>query len=224
MKLQMTIALCAVALCGCASHNKPKPIHERPWIGGRFESVPTPAGVRPDASLFGKNAPLIVALHDSSPLHKAGLQEGDLILAIDGKEMRYPREVREAVEQRDSQPSTFTIYRQGEVLEKTVMPGTERYQEIGIFTCGIGFSSHLTFDLLPNPDFSLVALGFEQEHDRLNLNDPKSLYLRHLQDAAAAASGQTNQHSSASLRSDEGWKFWLGPFSLERRKTILSQE
>ena len=128
------------------------------------------------------------------------------------------------MDQHGASASTFTIYRDGELLEKSVTPGTERFQEIGIFTFGIGLSSHLTLDLLPNPDFSLVALGFEQEHDRLNLSDPKSDYLRHLQDLAAAASGQTNQQPSASLRSDEGWKFWLGPFCLERRKTILAQE
>jgi hypothetical protein len=84
--------------------------------------------------------------------------------------------------------------------------------------------------LFPNSDFSLVALGFEQEHDRPYLNDPKAIYLRHLaaQDTSEAAPpNQTNevaQVANTPLRSDEGWKFWLGPFSLERRNSILSQE
>lgn len=217
--------LCTFLFAGCASNQKEtaKPIHQRPWVGGKFETVPTPRAIRTQSSpVIGKEAPLVMAAPEGTPLHRAGLEEGDLILAIDGRRVRSTREVHKAVEkaaQKGGSAATFTLYREGKILEKTVTPGTERFQHVGMVTFGLRFSSHLSFDLWPNPDFSLVALGYDENHERLDLRDPKSRYLRGLQ-----AEGGPEQVDGAGLRSEEGWEFWLGPFGLQKRKTIVAQE
>jgi hypothetical protein len=85
----------------------------------------------------------------------------------------------------------------------------------------LAFTTQFNVDLFPNPDFSLGPIGFETKDDRLDLRDPKSKYLKEL----AANNGRPKtQEGWEGLRSDEGWKFWLGPLWLTGNKTILSQE
>jgi membrane-associated protease RseP (regulator of RpoE activity) len=222
-KLVLTATACAALFCGCAHHKeaKTRPIFQRPWVGGHFETVPTPTSVRTNHSHFGKHGALLGRIQKDTPLAKAGLQESDLILAVNGSKVRFTEQIRKAVEKNAVGASTFTIYRNGELLEKSVTPGVERFQKINMFAVALSLSTHINVDVYPNPDFSLVALGFEKKLERLDLSDPKSKYLMNL--AASERKGETKDGWEG-LSSEEGWRFWLGPIWLSQTKSILSQE
>lgn len=209
----------AVCLCGCASDkSSAKKTYERPWIGGKFETMSTPASVRTNTVKFAKRGALLTRAEKDAPLSNAGLQEGDLILAVNGKNVRYDREVRSAVEKNGVMPSTFAIYRGGEVMEKAVAPGVERFQKQRMIVFGIALSTHFDVDIYPNPDFSLIALGCETKRDRLDLHGPKGRYMKGFQEK------ESPKTVAAGLRSEEGWKVWLGPVWFTENKMILSQE
>jgi hypothetical protein len=111
------------------------------------------------------------------------------------------------------------VYRAGQLSDKSISPGVERFQKIHHVIFGIGISSHLEFDLFPNPDFSLVALGFDSSGKRLDLNDAAVKYRTEQGEYVAADKGGWQ-----GIQSDEGWKAWLGPFALSENKMIISQE
>ena len=63
----------------------------RPWMGGEFQNVSQDI-----ADALGLSRPegvLIVALNTLSPLAKAGLQSGDVIMAMDGKSLENAQEL-----------------------------------------------------------------------------------------------------------------------------------
>jgi len=218
------LALLSVLFCGCASSKKTaktEPIFERPWIGGRYEMVWTPKSAQTNSPSYGKHSALISTLHTNSPLQKAGLQETDLILAVNGEKVRTEKQIHKAVKKTGTSPATFTIYRNGEILEKSVTPGRERFQNWRAIMFGLGLSTRWEFKLWPTPDFSLVALGFDEEPKRLDLQDSKSKFYL----AEKARQGQPeNQDGWIGLLSDEGRKTWLGPIAFEKRRVIVSQE
>src|SRR5208282_3591488 len=99
MKHQCVIhhALAAVLLlAGCATHPKEKPVHQRGWIGGRYERAKS--GRTLSEMLFGaghtiysfpsalsnsQNAAILTtSLGTNTPAYLAGLREGDLILEL----------------------------------------------------------------------------------------------------------------------------------------------
>ena len=181
----------------------------------------TPRSARTNSEIYGKHSALISTLHTNSPLQKAGLQETDLILAVNGEKVRTEKQIHKAVEKTGANPAAFTIYRDGEILEKSVTPGKERFQNWRAIMFGFGLSTRLEFKLWPTPDFSLVALGFEEEPKRLDLQDSKSKFYL----AERTRQGQPeNQDGWTGLRSDEGWRTWLGPIAFEKRRVIVSQE
>jgi hypothetical protein len=152
---------------------------------------------------------------------KAGLQESDVILAINGAKVRYAEQISKAVEKNGPAVSTFTIYRGGEVIEKSVTPGVERYQNIRTVAFAITWGTRFDVDIFPNPDFSLVAIGLQKKRDRLDLRDAKSKYLKEL--AEAQGHPQTEEGWQGAP-SQEGWKFWIGPIWVTKNRSILSQE
>jgi membrane-associated protease RseP (regulator of RpoE activity) len=224
MKNQIVLAIaCASLLCGCASSKKEaiKPTFERPWIGGHFKTAYTPKSARTNSSVFGKHGALISNLRTNTPLEKAGFRETDLILAVNGQKVRTEKQIHKRVERSGAAPATFTIYRDGEILEKSLTPGRERYQNWRIIAFKLGLSSHLDFKLWPSPNFSLVALGFEEKPNRLDLQDAMPRF----QLAERAREKRPDAREEwAGLQSEEGWKTWLGPFALEKRRVIMSQE
>ena len=219
----LSIACASVFLSGCASSKKQavKPILERPWIGGHFEMAYTPKAARTNVAVAGKYGALISTLHTNSPLQKAGLQESDLILAVNGKKVRTEKQIHQRVEKTGMSPAAFTIYRDGEVFEKSVTPGKERYQDWHAFIIALGLGTHFDFDLWPSPDFSLAVLGFDEEPKRLVLEDATSKFYL----AENKRNGKPGENEGwIGLRSEEGWKTWLGPVWFEKRKMIVSQE
>lgn len=213
-----TVIICITALallCGCSSNkSEAKKIYERPWIGGKFESVSTPASVR--TNQFGKHGVLLTRVYEGTPLAQAGLREGDLALAVNGKNVRHPKDLEKLV---GTAPITFTIYRAGEISEKAITPGVERFEKHNSIAFGIKLATRFEIDLWPSPDFSLVALGFSNERERMELRDPKSKYLLELK-----AAQNPKDSSWTGLGSDERWKFWLGPLEWAQAKMIVSQE
>ncbi len=220
----LTISLLFLALgCGCVATKtetaKTKPTFYRSWVAGHFEEVPAPALVRTNGSPFGKHGALITALPKGTPLDKAGLREGDLVLAINGSHVRSERQVCAAIETNGARPARFTVYRNLQIIDAEVVPGEERFRKINSIGLRLGLASHFEFDLWPDPDFSLVALGWEHKQNRVELQDAKSKYL-----SGIAAEQAPGGPVPPPLDSEEGWVFWIGPFFAAQHKVILSQE
>ena len=221
MRTLLTLTLISFA-CGCATNKQEtKTIHERPWIGGKFETVATPHAIHTNNTTYRKRGALLTDLQPDSPLAKAGLQEGDLILRLSGENIRFEKDIRKRVDHSQNNPLTFTIYRAGEISEKSVTPGIERFQNYNTIAFGLGFRANYELDLFPNPDFSLIALGYDTKDDRLDLHSTKAKYEKSLEDAQGKPNGQSRW---IGLRSDEGWQAWLGPIWLTQNKMIVSQE
>lgn len=214
----------ALLLCGCASKNqqtKIKPIFERPWIGGKFETVATPGAIRAESAGYRGRGALLTKVHLDAPIAKAGLQEGDLILRVNGENVRFEKDIRKRVERAHSEPLAFTIYRGGEISEKSVTPGVERFQKFNTITFGLGFRTKYEFDVWPNPDFSLIALGYDVKRDRIDLRDAKEKYRQNLERTEGRPD---EQREWIGLRSDEGRVAWIGPIWWTQNLMIVSQE
>lgn len=222
MRELLILSVGILFLSGCASSetkHAAKKIHERPWIGGTFERVATPASVRTNGQHFAGHGLLITRAREETPIARAGLQEGDVILTVNGKNVRFERDIQQLVDRAGTGPVSATIYRAGEISEKSISPGVERYQELHHVVFGIGVATYMVFDLFPNPDFSLVALGYETKAKRLDLQDPSAKYRRSQGEYLA-----NDKDGWQGLQSAEGWKAWLGPVALSESKLIISQE
>jgi membrane-associated protease RseP (regulator of RpoE activity) len=224
MRSQITLTIVtALLLCGCASGEKKtqtKKIHERPWIGGSFERVSTPAAVRTNTQQhFAGHAMLVTRVHEETPLAKAGIAEGDLVLSVNGKNIRFQRHLEKAIDDAGSAPITLNIFRDGQVSEKSVTPGVERYQTLHHIMFGIGVPTYFEVDLYPNPDFSLVALGFDSKGKRLDLRDAVSKFR-----SSQGEYYRDHKDGWQGLPSAESWRTWLGPIAYSENKMIISQE
>jgi len=217
--LALAGAVTVLGLTGCAS-SKPqaKAIHERPWIGGSFESVKSPKAAREEGRHFGRWGVLVTEAPSETPLHNAGLEPSDVILAVNDKNVRWAGGIGDAL--RNDAPLKFTVYRKGEFLEKTVNPGIERYQDENSFIFGIGFATRYTLDVWPDPDFSLLAVGYKEDKKRVDLRSAKGRYLHELREKEHLASAEETWQG---LPVEEGWKAWLGPISFAQNKVIVSQ-
>jgi hypothetical protein len=224
MRAQITFTIIAtLVLCGCASGEKKtqaKKIYERPWIGGSFERVATPAGVRTNAQQhFAGHGLLVTRVREETPLAKAGIAEGDLLLTARGKNMRFEHELAKAIDSAGSGPIAISVYRDGEISEKTITPGVERYQNVHHVAFGIWLSTHFDVDVYPNPDFSLIALGYDSKGKRLDLRDAVAKHR-----IAQGENCHDDKDGWQGLASVEGWRTWLGPFAVSENKLIISQE
>lgn len=228
MKAKCILIYCGfLILTGCASK---KVVQERGWVGGSYavavrgskfwqwgghdvvQGLPKTVREKQGAAILITDAP------SKSPIVRGGLRAGDLIVEINGTPMLNLKQFRKAIDA--SAPGSLlklTIFREGKLIEETVTVGTERFRDEHAFTVGIGLGTTLKIDVVPNPDFSLVALGYEHKEDRLNLSDPKLAYVRSLE------VGSTNS-TATGYHSGEGWNSWLAIFSVSGHKVILSQE
>ncbi len=87
------------------------------------------------------------------------------------------------------------------------------------FAMGLAVSTKLELDLFPDPDFSLIALGYSRNERRIELNSPHFEFVRQLQ-----AQDQKEPSAEHGIASYEGWRAWLAIFSLGSRMAILSQQ
>ncbi len=66
--------------------------------------------------------PLVQSVAPQSAAIAAGLEEGDVIRAVDGEEIFAFRQLRDAVAEAEGTPLTLTIWREGETMEVTLSP------------------------------------------------------------------------------------------------------
>src|SRR4051812_41580572 len=151
MRAQLTLTIIVTLLfCGCASGEKKthaKKIYERPWIGGSFERVATPAAVRTNTQQhFAGHGMLVTRVREETPLAKAGVAEGDLLLTMNGKDVRFELHLEKEIDSAGAGPIVINIYRDGQISEKTITPGVERYQIMHHVAFGIWLSTHFDID------------------------------------------------------------------------------
>ena len=224
----------ALVLSGCASGAPKIDNHVRGWIGGMFQ-VATPGSVGDwDDSDQAEIVPafpeqlnkqqkagiFVAAVYTNTPLALAGIREGDLILRVNQKPMERMKAFRKIIDR--SKPGTalsVAVFRDGQVEDHNLTVGREKFQTYGYFSVGFNLFSKLVLDLWPNPDFSLVALGYSHSERRVELHSPQFEFVRRT---------QTEKHKKeaedAGVSSYEGWYSWLAILSCGSRKTILSQE
>jgi PDZ domain-containing protein len=198
-------ACASMLLMGCASSKIPQ---QRGWIGGEYKPVR-------QLKANGSRGLLITALRTNTPAAQSGLHEGDLIIQAAGKPLNDLPAFQQIIDA--AQPGStvpVSVLRDGNVLDLRVRAGRETFTPTRSIVIGLLLSRE--WDPWPNPDFSLVALGYRRQHKRLDLHSPESRF-------KLANRDQEQCDDPANLRSSEGWEIWLPIVSFSSRKRILSQ-
>lgn len=210
----------ASGLAGCSTAPaKEKPVHVRGWVGGEYKLAekprffPTAGAVEafPKALAHEREkAILVTALSSNTPGQRAGVREGDLILEVDHTPMTRLKDFRAAIDR--SKPGSslpVKVYRDGESIDYQVVVGRETYRHWGTFALMLPPILRAP-DLWPNPDFSLIVLGYETHHGRKELGSTESTYIRRC---------NPNYHPW-----EDEWDTWLVIFRTTKSKEIVSQE
>jgi hypothetical protein len=225
---------CMVLSMGCASSKK---IHQRGWVGGKYlESNPsffkkicnnyfeTNGEVIPalpeEIKKRQSSAVFVSRVYENTPFMNAGIQEGDLIIAIDNQKIENPKSFRRIVD--ESKPGGIiivSIYRDGKIKDLPVVVGREKYQKWHSFT--LGFHLGTEFDPIPHPEFDILHIARYKTNDtRLELNSPEYKYYRQ----SISLPPDKSDRNSGSEVDSEGWDVWFVIFGFSGRKVILSQE
>lgn len=214
------ITSAALWLTGCASH-KPaaERLHERGWIGGEYKKVIKPWWLGESDAINGwpgnlkvepKVGMLLTALSTNTPVHLAGLREGDLILQLNHNPLTdRPAFYEKIYGAKPGAMLPVEFYRNGTVMETNVCVGRELFRHSGVFAIGLPPFIY-PLDLWPNPGFSLAVLGFEPENGHTELGSVKTAFQRRC---------DPNYHPV-----DTTWRAWLVIFQVLHQKTIFSQQ
>ncbi|MBC7163511.1 MAG: RIP metalloprotease RseP [Roseovarius sp.] len=106
--------------------------------------------------------PLVGGVSPQSAAFDAGLRGGDVIVAVDGRPVHAFRELREIVEGSDGAPLALTVWREGEVLNLTLVPRrTDEPQPGGGFRTRwrIGVAGAMAFEPATEALGPVEALG-----------------------------------------------------------------
>ena len=225
---------CLILLSGCAATKK---TYERGWVGGEylessdslfkkisanyFESNGGVIPVLPDAIKNGRSSAVFVSrVFDHTPLNKAGIKAGDLILAVDTRKVENLKDFRKFVDRyKPGEKISLTIYRNGKTMDLPVVAGRETYQKWHYFALGLRLSSEL--DPIPTPDFNILGIiSFEKNNTRLELNSPEYRY--YLQ--AKAYPPEKSERTPDSDADAEGWDAWFVIFGLAGKTIVLNQQ
>jgi len=204
----IVVAMSIAMLTGCASKSPETPSSQRGWIGGEFTSVGT---LPKEVKRKPHSAILVTALSSNTPAQFAGLREGDLILELDHKPASYVPEFHRTIY--SMKPGTVVpvkFYRDGETLEQNVCVGRETYRKGGLFCMQLP-PIFERLDLWPNPDFSLIVLGYQRQLRTVELDSVEQQYYRH-------------HNPKGYDPKDYQWNAWLVLFEVWRQNHILSQE
>lgn len=178
--------ICALlALSACCQ----RPCHQRGWIGGTTTPVvrcgtgstrPLAADARGvtgmPADVAASRALLLTRVPPGSPLARAGLHEGDLLLALDGAPLGDPIAFREGIEAR--QPGAcvqLEVWRAGRRFGIPVVVGRETFRRIAVVGAYVPVPAGLALDLWPFDD-GVDVLGLvvaRRRAERQDLETPE---------------------------------------------------
>jgi len=157
------VAAPLLGACASSSPDAPPAPHERGWVGGTFATVqqsalgvPAPAitehvVVGMPAGVSQPSGALLVSAPAESPLARAGLAAGDLVLDVGGTLVTSTIDVRDAVEARGPGATVAMRYwRGGEIRTADVVVGKETYWRR--LSVGLGLAMSSKFDLWPFDD------------------------------------------------------------------------
>ncbi len=219
----------ALLATGCASN---KIAQQRGWIGGEFLVAKRPSwrisGGDPQVvpalpkQLEGKQkAGIFVSeVYSNTPLAVAGLRAGDLILAVNQQPVEKLSAFHQLIDAcKPGSTVSLNVFRDGEAQDRKVTVGRETYKNWHDFAIAIGISGTLVVDLIPNPDFSLIALGYSRNQQRGELHSPRNEFIRQINGV-----NQNQSTNDVGTINGESWRTWLAIFSVGGYKSILSQE
>jgi hypothetical protein len=215
MNARSIVFLSAVlAAAGCAS----QPATVRGWAGGRFAPVTVNghgdslAGMPADVD--AKSGLLVTSPGDDTPLARAGLVTGDLILSVDGEPVDDATDLHDRIALREpGSHASVRSWRDGRVLDTDVTVGRETVERVGSITLGLSLSPAL--DLWPFDDGIdvLSLLRFRTSDFRADLAGPEAAYLRKVSPGGAPA-----------FPPQEGFEFFLVPVGFAVHRRVVSQE
>ena len=221
-------------LSGCAVT---KPNLERGWIGGEYLEANPSWLKKMTVNYFQRDGEVVPALAKkiaekqasavlvsrvfaNTPMIKAGIKEGDLIVAVNNRTVEEPADLTELTSAlKPGETAAFTLFREGVQKEVAVKVGKETYQNWQYINLGLRLGTKC--DLIPHPDFNLLGLiSFRRNTTRLELNSPEYLY--YLQ-ALELVPGTTDRNPE-SVADAEGWEAWFVFFGFAGKKIIISQQ
>lgn len=94
-------------------------------VAGARQTVEVPAKNSSDPSQilgFAPIRPVIDQIAPGTPADRAGLREGDTVLAVNGKPIEYWEQFREATQTSNGQPMTLEVNRKGKAVQLSVTP------------------------------------------------------------------------------------------------------
>ena len=230
-RIWVLVGVCMFWIMGCTST---KQTYQRGWIGGKYlESnssflkgmyanyFKTNYGVIPalpeEIKQQQTSAVLVTRVYADTPIMKAGIEEGDLIIGINNEKVRNVKELRDSVEK--SNPGTtinVSIYRNGSILNIPVVVGKETYEKWHSIELGLRLGPEL--DPIPHPEFSILNIvSYKINDTRLEL---QSSEYRYYQSVSPKPSNPT-EHLKVN---SEGWDAWFVILGLSGNKLILTQE
>lgn len=225
---------CMFLSLGCTSSKK---TYQRGWVGGDYlESDPSffkninnnyfasqgeviPA--LPEAIKKRQSSAVFVSrVYEDTPFMNAGIEEGDLIIAINNQKIENLKRFRNFID--ESKPGDkiiISIYRKGEIKDLPVVVGMEKYQKWHSFSLGLRLGTE--FNPIPHPEFDILhIISYTTKDTRLELNSPEYKYYRQ----SISLPQDKSDRNSASEVDWEGWDVWFAIFGLSGKKVILSQE
>lgn len=116
-----------------------------------------------------KLKPVIGEVQKDMPAYSAGLQEGDEIIKINGKEIKYWQQISDSIKSNSDKPVTLLIKRDGETIDKTITPKVTEVEnifgeKISVSLIGIAPSTESTVTIRYNP-FQALSLGAAKTYE-----------------------------------------------------------
>lgn len=116
-----------------------------------------------DFGIAGRPQPsaIIGAVLDKTPAYEAGLLEGDVIISIDGRPIRFWKEMQKIVTGSDGKKLHFKVKRQNETLDVQITPQLVKDRDInGISSENYRIGIARPPDVVPDVDKITIKLGF----------------------------------------------------------------